>query len=478
MFDALHMEFIKSSGIGFMYFYALAFFLIGFFLFIAVKKDILKIDSNMTKFYLYTLLGAGLVMRLILAPIIKGFSVDISCFQTWSYYAAKDLPNFYLTEVGGSKIFVDYPPFYIYVLAMIGKFIEVFNIPYGSTGHLFLIKLPSVIADVITSYIIFKLASKKFKPEFSLLLSAFYLFNPAILINSTLWGQIDSFFMLFIVTFLMFMKSERKPEATAVLAAATLMKPHGVFFIPVLLYELCIELFKRKNIKTVLMSVLYGLVTCIVIILPFSFNQKPLWIFELFFNTSEGYKYASLNAFNFFSLIGKNIVSDSEIFFIFSYNTWGYIFLVLICFGITPLLYFKSKNSSIVYLASLIQATGLFVFWTRMHERYMFPAVALALLAFIYIKDIRLMVIFALSSFTVFVNSQVVLERMMATEYPHVPANNPILIIISLLNVLLFAFLLWTSIDIIFRNKLILIDSKFNIKQDKPSKRRKKNKKH
>ncbi len=55
MFDALHMEFIKSSGIGFMYFYALAFFLIGFFLFIAVKKDILKIDSNMTKFYLYTL---------------------------------------------------------------------------------------------------------------------------------------------------------------------------------------------------------------------------------------------------------------------------------------------------------------------------------------------------------------------------------------------------------------------------------------
>ncbi len=113
-----------------------------------------------------------------------------------------------------------------------------------------------------------------------------------------------------------------------------------------------------------------------------------------------------------------------------------------------------------------------------MHERYMFPAVALALLAFTYIKDIRLMVIFALSSFTVFVNSQVVLERMMATEYPHVPANNPILIIISLLNVLLFAFLLWTSIDIIFRNKLILIDSKFNIKQDKPSKRRKKNKKH
>ena len=107
------------------------------------------------------------------------------------------------------------------------------------------------------------------------------------------------------------------------------------------------------------MSVLYGLVTCIVIILPFSFNQKPLWIFELFFNTSEGYKYASLNAFNFFSLIGKNLVSDSEIFFIFSYNTWGYIFLVLICFGITPLLYFKSKNSSIVYLASLIQATGL-----------------------------------------------------------------------------------------------------------------------
>lgn len=476
MSNTSHMEIIKSSGISFMYFYALAFFIIGFFLFIAIKKDYLKIDSSKTKQYLYILLGVGLVMRLVLAPIIEGFSLDISCFKAWAYYAAKDLPNFYLSESSnGVRIFVDYPPFYIYFLAMIGKFVDIFNIPYDSTGHLFLIKLPSIIADVIISFIIFKLASKKFKPEFSLLISGLFLFNPAILINSTLWGQIDSFFMLFVIISLMLMKSERKPEATAVLAAATLMKPHGVFFIPILLYELCIELFRRKNIKTVLMSVLYGLIACIIIILPFSFNQKPLWIFELFLNTSEGYTYASLNAFNFFSLIGKNLVNDAEIFFIFSYNTWGYIFLVLISFGITPLLYFKSKNSDIVYLASLVQAIGLFVFWSRMHERYMFPAVALALLAFIYIKDIRLMGIFALSSLTVFVNSQAVLERMMAIGYPHIPADDLVLRIVSFLNVILFVFLLWTSIDIIYRNKLILVDSKFNIKTKKLSKTPKKN---
>lgn len=469
-----NIEIIKSSGISFMYFYALAFFVVGFLLFIMIKKGFLKIDPNKTKIYLFTLLGVGLIIRLILAPIIEGFSVDVSCFKSWAFYAAKDLPNFYLSEISsGVRIFVDYPPFYIYILAIIGKIVEVFNIPYDSAVHVLLIKLPSIIADVIISFIVFKLASKKFKPELSLLLSGLFLFNPAVLINATLWGQIDSFFMLFVILSLILMKSERKPEATAVLAAATLLKPHGVFFIPILLYELCIELFRRKNIKTVLMSVLYGLIACIVIILPFSFNQKPLWIFELFLKTSEGYTYASLNAFNFFALIGKNLVIDAEIFFIFSYNTWGYIFLVLICFVLTPLFYFKSKNSDIVYLASLIQAIGLFVFWSRMHERYMFPAVALALLAFIYIKDIRLMGIFAISSLTVFVNSQVVLERMIAIDYPHVPPNNLVLLIISFLNIMLFAFLLWTSIDIVFRNKLIFIDSKFNIKTNTLSKTRK-----
>ncbi|MDQ2086085.1 glycosyltransferase family 39 protein [Herbivorax sp. ANBcel31] len=465
------MEFIRSSGISFMYFYALVFFIVGLFLFMAIKKGALKVHPDNTKVHLFALLTIGFILRLILAPVIEGFSSDISCFQSWAQHAANDLPNIYNLD-----IFMDYPPFYLYILAIIGKVVDIFNIDYGSSAHMLLIKLPSIIADVVTAYIIFKLAYKELKPEFSLLLSGLFLFNPAILINSTLWGQVDSFFMLMVIIFLMFIKAEKKPEATAALAAATLMKPHGVFFIPILIYELCIELFRRKNIKNFLMSVVYGLITCIVILLPFSFTQHPLWIFDLFLETSEGYKHASLNAFNFFALLGQNLTKDTETFFIFSYNIWGHIFFGIICFVITPFFYFKSKSSNVLYLASLIQTIGIFVFWSRMHERYMYPAVALALIAFIYIKDIRLMGIFALSSLTIFVNCQIVLERMMAIGNPHIPPDNTILLIVSFLNVMLFAFLLWTSIDIVLRNKLIFADLKFN-KNNKSSKKIKRNKK-
>ena len=123
------------------------------------------------------------------------------------------------------------------------------------------------------------------------------------------------------------------------LAAAVLTKPQGLILLPAILFEL----IRRKDIRLFIKTALYGLVGFIIIILPFAVNHEPSWIFNLYFNTAEGYQYASLNAFNFFSLAGANLTPDSETFLFFNYKTWAFIFIIGIMFY-AALLHFRGKS--------------------------------------------------------------------------------------------------------------------------------------
>ncbi len=440
--------------------YNIVFFFIAITLFLTVLKGTIDIKPAKVKPCLYTLLVVGILLRLILAPIIEGFYSDMYLFKKWSSLAADSLSNFY------SSTWCDYPPFYIYILSIIGKIVGGLNLTSNPDIYVIVLKLPSILADIITSYIIYRVASKEFKPILALLLSGFYLFNPAVIINSTVWGQVDSFFTMLIVIALLLLKAEKKPFSAAVFTIAVLMKPQALIFIPVLGYELLMDLFKRKNYKNFILSILSSIITALIIIIPFSSGDKalsknPLWVYDLFMNTKEGYKFASVNAYNLFSALGANRLNDSETLFIFSYGTWGYILAIAVAL-FSGLLFLKAKDSAVISLAALVQITGFFVLWTRMHERYMFPAVAIAILAYIYLKDIRILALFGGFSLISFLNAHDVLYRSLILNNSDIPATDIFLQTFSLLNVLLFCFLVKVSIDIIIKNKIINISPNKN----------------
>ena len=459
-------DLINQGGTGlnssFMNTYSVAFFAVAIILFLIIRKQSISIKPKNEKIFLILFLTSGFILRLILAPQVEGFSTDIAAFKSWATTAAESYSKFY------SSTWCDYPPVYIFILGIIGDIVNNFGIASSPGLYLIMIKLPSMIADIITSYIIYKVASKEFRPAMALFLSNFYLFNPAVLINSTLWGQVDSLFTMLIVIALLLLKKEKKPLSTVVFTIAVLMKPQALIFIPVLGYELLVDLFKRKNYKNFIYSIAASLVTAVLILLPFSTGERsllknPLWIYDLFENTKNGYEYISLNAYNFFSFIGVNLEKDAEMAFLFSYGTWGYILAIIVAL-FTGYLFLKAKNSSVILIGAAVQIIGFFVFWTRMHERYMFPAIAVVMLAYIYLKDVRILALFAGASLTIFINSQDVLTRMMATNYPHIPPENMLLRVFSFVNVILFALLVWIAIDVVIRNKIISISFKDSIK--------------
>lgn len=219
------------------------------------------------------------------------------------------------------------------------------------------------------------------------------------------------------------------------------MKPQGIIFLPVLFFELV----RQKNIVNIIKVVIIAAVTALVIILPFSSNLNVLWIFKLFSSTLSEYSYASVNAFNFFYLLGANYTEDSGTLFLFSYHIWGLIFIVVIT-AFSWFIYAKGNSSAFASATALLLITGVFIFSARMHERYLFPALALSILAYIYLRNIRLLFLSAGFSLTAFSNTYYILLDTGKSADPAIYSFIPA--ITSILNILLYLFLIKTMFDI------------------------------
>ncbi|ADH60684.1 conserved hypothetical protein [Thermoanaerobacter mathranii subsp. mathranii str. A3] len=412
------------------------FLFITYYYFFIHKNTKVRLDNEMR--LVIILLCIGLFFRISLTTLIEGHPGDINLFKSWATSAANDLFKFYKNTTS-----CDYPPFYIYILFLIGKVVSILAL---ENYYTILLKLPSIIADIVTAFLIYKLAKKHLSPTIAIFTSTFYAFNPAVFTNSAIWGQVDSFFTLLVVVALLFLSQKKYVLSSTAFTGAVLMKPQGIVFLPVLFFEL----IREKNLKTYIKVILSALVTAVVIILPFSSNGDVLWIFRLFLSTISEYPYASVNAFNFFGLLGANYVKDTSVLFIFNYHTWGMIFIVTITL-LSWFIYAKANSNLYVFAIAVVQIAGVFTFSTSMHERYLFPAIALAVLAFVYLKDKRFLVLAGGFTATVFVNTYYVLLQTLK-GINNIPYNF-LLVVISLLNIALFIYLIKILLDSTIKNK-------------------------
>ncbi|MCI1945635.1 hypothetical protein [Clostridium luticellarii] len=421
--------------------YFAAFLIVCAYLYHIFIRKKRKINLKDIGFIIFSMLFIGFFSRIALSTLMEGYGGDIRLFQSWASSAANSLSQFYVNTKSS-----DYPPLYIYILALIGK---ASSIGFLQSHYVLLLKLPSIIADCTTAYFIFKLAQKHISPAAGIILGSFYIFNPAIFMDSALWGQVDSFFTLFIVISL-FLLSEGKIVLSSVFfTCSVLMKPQGIIFLPVLFFEI----IRKRNVKIFIKAAVSALATAIIVILPFSAGQNWLWIFKLYAGTISEYPYASVNGFNFFNLMGANYEKNTNIFFIFSYKIWGMAAITAIT-AFSLVIYMKFKNNKCAFSCALVQIAGVFTFSVGMHERYLFPAAALSILAFIYLKDKRLLILSAGYAVTIYGNIYYVLFRAsgsMMNSNSHSLVGDGI----SLLNIILFFYLAKILVDITFKGKTV-----------------------
>ena len=90
------------------------------------------------------LFGAALALRLWLGYSSQGFTTDTDTFKSWASLANQ----VGFSELYEQDVFLDYPPGYLYVLALLDRIRLLLGLSVESQAYTLLIKLPSLLADL------------------------------------------------------------------------------------------------------------------------------------------------------------------------------------------------------------------------------------------------------------------------------------------------------------------------------------------
>lgn len=325
---------------------------------------------------------------------LPSFQFDMGDWKAWSIRLSQVGPSSFYA----SNYFSDYFPGYLYILWIIGSFFKFFSIPINSVYFEVFIKGITTLFDIASALFIYKICSNYAK-KWKYLVPIFYLLNPAVIFNSSVWGQIDGIFTFFLI-FSSYLLTERESifKSSFFSSLGILVKPHSLILLPVSL----IWSFKNYPQKKFYKSVVLGILMFILFSLPFFPKKAILGIFELATKSQDVYKFTSLYAFNFWSLVGWWRPDDTV--FIVSYKILGIIlFLISMALIIIPLLKKKIEKRE-YYLAASLSFLSFFLLLTRMHERYLFPFLAFILLSAIIYKSRFLFTVYVISSLVHFIN--------------------------------------------------------------------------
>jgi dolichyl-phosphate-mannose-protein mannosyltransferase len=324
------------------------------------------------------LLLAGFTIRICLA-FFGTLQLDFNTFVAWSDSLYRNgFANFY-------KGWSDYLPGYLYVLWILGKIKSVASFIPGEL----LYKLPAILADLVTGLLIYKVVKSLKNKKLAVLASCLYLFNPAILVNSTLWGQIDSLTALFSLLSVYFFESNFLLSAIFLAVGVSIKIQAALALAPILF----LAISKKTKLSKLL---LYGAVSFFAFIatfVPFASNTNIfVFVYQRISLTLGQYPYASVNAFNFWGFFGFWL-SDQHLLIPPS------IVALLILLAVSHLAYLKLKKTEAAeyLLLTVVFAVG-FLFFPRMHERHLLPVFAPLVISSVIIPDLCLVyLVFSIS---------------------------------------------------------------------------------
>ncbi|MFN2418530.1 MAG: hypothetical protein ABR593_06350, partial [Candidatus Limnocylindria bacterium] len=378
---------------------------------------------------LTTLLVFGLALRVFIAGFylpLSGLSNDIGAFSAWAMRLASIGPG----EFYEAGYFSDYPPGYMYVLWLLGAIGAALApiVGHDATGGL--VKIPGILADVGVAFLLFAICRRwggelvdrsrfSVRPEtLGIAAATIYLFNPGTIFDSAVWGQIDSVGTLVLLATIYALARGWTEVAAFAAVVALLVKFQFAFLIPVVaIVGLRRHLIgrssdpehdSRRDPLRVLTSLAVGFGTMTVILLPFGMAlYAPLEggdprgllgflpaadpsgsLIGKFVEAANTYDGLTLNAFNLWrnpwSGLGDTFQrsNDTDVALVLGSIglSWQQVGTVL--FGAVALLALaqvaRRDDLRGILVASLLLAIAFFVLPTRVHERYLFPALALA----------------------------------------------------------------------------------------------------
>jgi Gpi18-like mannosyltransferase len=377
---------------------------------------------NSEMIWLVALLLAAFLTRFLLFSI-QGYNYDLSVYAAWIATATdRGLRSFY------GNIWCDYPPFNVYIFYAFGNLAKLFGF-YTMATIDYVVKFIPTLFDLATASLIYVFVRKRLSLKLSLATTAIYAFNPAVIYNSAVWGQFDAVYTFFLILLLMLALKSKPKLSAAVFALSVLTKPQAIALAPLIAFLI----YKKNGLKNLIFSSITFALCVFVVILPFNWSNPVTFLSNIYFGAYGDFKNTSVNAFNIWGLVGFG-KPDGNLFIL----GWGLFGALII--SVLYILHkrFDSSDESLIVFCAFLLLFGFFMLPTRIHERYLFPAISMLALTLPFIKKTRL--IYAVLTGTLLLNQAYVLSFININL--QVPSRNWVDLTAITINVFAMAFAL------------------------------------
>jgi Gpi18-like mannosyltransferase len=384
--------------------------------------------------------GVAFLIRVLLFST-QGYQNDMITFTSWFNTAADFGPRLFYDTVS----WCDYPPFNVYLFWGFGSLTQALGL-FGTSSAAYIVKLVPNIFDMLIGGLIYLFVRKQFSFKLAILASAFYIFNPAIIFNAAVWGQFDAVYTFFMLLSLI-LALKRQPELSAAsFAISILTKPQSIALLPIVAFVI----FKKSNIKRFLFSVAAFAATIFAVILPMQWSNPVNFLYNIYFGAYSGYAYTSINAFNLWGLFGL-WRPDGNLFIL------GWIsFAAFSVFTVYVLNKRWNKLSSdhwLIFFAAFMMLFAFFMLPTRIHERYLFPAISMLALITPFIKKARVFYVVITATFLSNIAYILYWLNLYAKDNnPYSPnlSYDPVVIVVCVINIIMFIYgslLMWRELE-------------------------------
>ena len=420
---------------------------LSFFIFVYLNQERnKKIVKNEMPVSLILIIIASTIIKMIIAPYLEGYSVDMSTYVSWMDRAGQGLNGFYAEDY-----FCDYPPLFIIMFGALG-FVKnlIFSQPSTEVSYFF-VKMVGIIFDGLIAYEILKIYICYFKKNSYLLFAVFLVVLPAFFFNSVVWGQTDSVSAYFLIlTFRMLLTD--KLELTALFfTISALLKPQSFLFAPIIA-TLFIKsenvIFLKKYLKSdKWLKILFNLgltfassiVLMAIVIMPFRGGVPDLpFLIGKYAETFSSYNYASLNVFNLFNMFGGSFIDMYESFLFLNFAAWGWIFMSVAIISACIAVYI-TKDKTKIYLIIAAYLFAVVMLGVKMHERYWFAVVIFGFIYYIISGEKKLFFIFTGLSISYFCNLNYALSMLRNSKDVIL---EPVMVIFSIANLSILVYLI------------------------------------
>ena len=444
------------------------------------------------------ILLAALLFRILLSQHVEGYMIDVNCFLSWGSTMATAGPAQFYQATN----FCDYPPLYTYVLALNSWLTNLLG-GREETARIVFRFIPS-LCDVAGCWILYRLLlqQKTVSRLNGLVFLALAAFNPATILNSSAWGQMDSALCLLLLAVSLCAVKGQWKAALPLYVAAVLVKPQALMLGPLgLTYIIITWIREPEKRRDILRGTVISILVLLAGVIPFSIHQSWDWLIQLYIRTLASYPYATVNTANFYYIIGGNWSSVGSQAHILApillgtlcivYGLWwrkrakalkhseaetiicivfaavyavfaalrlswawngslamAFVFVIAVSHAVR-----SGRVSFLPWLGGMLFVL-LYIFGIKMHERYIFPAFLLLAAAWILLRDRRILYVLVLFTLTVFLNEGIILDNSirLGSKMGHLnPDTVSIADALSVLNVCGAIYAAWLSIEMLLQ---------------------------